>query len=419
MAFLSKAGVERLWLHIISKLGGKVDKVDGKGLSTNDYTTEEKEQLVTLNSLVGDTAVATQISDAISTITPDSIGAVDQDDYYGLNEKEGAVVSAKSLDGAWIKATSYISATQAGEGDASPENIRAISGWDTATLTRTGRNLVSHLDYTATNGNKATIITEDVIDVTTPSTYDYANIPIRLKGGVTYTLYVRCEVYGRAEDATGSTVIRVKFPNSTGVARDKKMYENGVCTVLAVYTPESDIDDKIMLYLNFGSSVPASVRAQVMLLEGEYTEDTIPAFEPCVRQTLTADLPETVYGGNLNWMTGLLTVTHGQVESYVDEALPDGWISSTGALTEGAQVVYPLDVPYTIQLTPQQLEALQGINTVWSDCGNTRALFNYALCESYGSEVSDPVEEREKLLIVVSATEPTSPETGMLWFDIS
>ena len=58
MAFLDKSGVERLWLHIISKLNGKVDTVDGKGLSTNDYTTEEKEQLATLSALVGDTAAA-------------------------------------------------------------------------------------------------------------------------------------------------------------------------------------------------------------------------------------------------------------------------------------------------------------------------------------------------------------------------
>ena len=45
MAFLDRTGVERLWAHIISKLGEKVDAVEGKGLSTNDYTNEEKEKL--------------------------------------------------------------------------------------------------------------------------------------------------------------------------------------------------------------------------------------------------------------------------------------------------------------------------------------------------------------------------------------
>lgn len=96
MGFLDGSGVARLWEHIIYKLGNKVDKETGKGLSTNDYTTTEKNKLAgiaeganktivdsalsststnpvqnkvvnaainDLNTLVGDTAVSTQISD--------------------------------------------------------------------------------------------------------------------------------------------------------------------------------------------------------------------------------------------------------------------------------------------------------------------------------------------------------------------
>lgn len=48
MAFLDKTGLERLWLHINSRLNKKVDKIDGKDLSTNDYTTTEKEKLANL-----------------------------------------------------------------------------------------------------------------------------------------------------------------------------------------------------------------------------------------------------------------------------------------------------------------------------------------------------------------------------------
>ncbi len=43
--FLDKAGLARLWQHIVAKLGGKVDKVEGKGLSTNDFTNEDKTKL--------------------------------------------------------------------------------------------------------------------------------------------------------------------------------------------------------------------------------------------------------------------------------------------------------------------------------------------------------------------------------------
>lgn len=52
MAFLNEQGLERLWLHIIAKLGNKVDRVDGKGLSTNDYTTEEKNKLANIENVI-------------------------------------------------------------------------------------------------------------------------------------------------------------------------------------------------------------------------------------------------------------------------------------------------------------------------------------------------------------------------------
>lgn len=63
MAFLDENGVSRLWTRVLSKLGSKVDKVDGKGLSTNDYTTEEK------NKLAGIENGAQVNQNAIGTIT--------------------------------------------------------------------------------------------------------------------------------------------------------------------------------------------------------------------------------------------------------------------------------------------------------------------------------------------------------------
>lgn len=85
MAFLNERGVERLWSHIISKLGSKVDKIDGKDLSTNDYTDEEKNKLTdaidgvsNLNILVGDTSVSEQITSAIEEFEDATIAYVDK-----------------------------------------------------------------------------------------------------------------------------------------------------------------------------------------------------------------------------------------------------------------------------------------------------------------------------------------------------
>lgn len=70
MAFLNKAGVERLWAHIISKLGEKVDIVEGKGLSTNDYTTVEK------NKLAGISESADAVSFSRSLTSGTKVGTI-------------------------------------------------------------------------------------------------------------------------------------------------------------------------------------------------------------------------------------------------------------------------------------------------------------------------------------------------------
>lgn len=45
MAFLNTAGLQHLWEKLKAQLNNKVDKATGKGLSTNDFTTTEKEKL--------------------------------------------------------------------------------------------------------------------------------------------------------------------------------------------------------------------------------------------------------------------------------------------------------------------------------------------------------------------------------------
>ena len=60
---LNKTGLTRLWQHIIARLGTKVDKVEGKGLSTNDFTTEEKSKLASIES----GATKTIVDEALSS----------------------------------------------------------------------------------------------------------------------------------------------------------------------------------------------------------------------------------------------------------------------------------------------------------------------------------------------------------------
>lgn len=48
--FIDNNGLAHLWLLLKEKFNNKVDKITGKGLSTNDYTTEEKNKLAGLNN---------------------------------------------------------------------------------------------------------------------------------------------------------------------------------------------------------------------------------------------------------------------------------------------------------------------------------------------------------------------------------
>ena len=106
---------------------------------------------------------------------------------------------------------------------------------------------------------------------------------------------------------------------------------------------------------------------RVQLEEGTIATE----YEPYRGKSITMELGQTVYGGSLNWQTGVLTVTHGNLPAYAGEALPGPWISGTGQLDLGAQVVYALAEPITIQLLPTEILAVPGENVLCTDTGGT------------------------------------------------
>lgn len=152
------------------------------------------------------------------------------------------------------------------------------------------------------------------------------------------------------------------------------------------------------------------------LFEGVITTDQ---FEPYQGQTYTADLGQTVYGGTVDLVTGVLTVdrlviTRNTANMNNNEEYP-GWkdaifneyfgngrnvlvneplnigesygvntVAAIGAiwlpintygktqsewiaLAQDIQITIPLATPQTIQLTPQEIQTLVGYNRVWSE----------------------------------------------------
>lgn len=92
--------------------------------------------------------------------------------------------------------------------------------------------------------------------------------------------------------------------------------------------------------------------------------------------SITVQLGQTVYGGTVDLVSGVGTLTMANIASYNGETIGEPWLSSmdkyvAGATpTTGAQVVYTLATPITFQLTPTQIAMLERYNTIWADEGD-------------------------------------------------
>lgn len=168
MAFLSYDGLLYFWQKIKALLAGKVDKVDGKGLSTNDFTTAEKNKLASLmnythpttsgnkhipaggsaNQILGWSADGTAkwVNEKDTTYSVMSGATIDADGNSGLvpSPTKGAQRWLDST-GAWTTPpnTTYGAASTTSAGLMSAADKKKLDG------IATGANKYVHPSYTA------------------------------------------------------------------------------------------------------------------------------------------------------------------------------------------------------------------------------------------------------------------------------
>ena len=249
-----------------------------------------------------------------------------------------------------------IEPVQEGSGDPGPENIRPISGWTEANVTRSGKNLFDKSVYETLNQD-----------------YDYISdsykcMIIKLKPNTKYT----CSLSAESTDSNGLILLNnVREVNSVGYfdfrkASDTKTYttdSNGYLYIGA-YASTSNIQNRLS-------------NVSVQIEEGS----SATTYTPYNGQTYTiqfkdGDNPLTVYGGTLDVTSGELTVTDVHITSYSGETLPSTWISDRDVYAEGttpttgAEVVYKLANSVTYHLTPTQIRTLVGNNNIWADTGD-------------------------------------------------
>jgi hypothetical protein len=244
-----------------------------------------------------------------------------------------------------------IPVTQEGTGDPSPDNIRDFISFSGVNVSRTGKNL---LDTTnAVNGG----INADGSVNANPSDPRKVTKMLPVKPNTAYYFRnVVSAVYGRSGywyDASGNGIGLISFGGVSASSGTATSLANAAyCRVCYFATNES------ICMMSLGTTQPTD-------------------YELYTGNTYQITFGQTVYGGEYDARTGVLTVTHGYIASYNGEVINEPWISSMdkyvegGTPTSGAQVVYPLSTPQTIQLSPCPIDTLEGVNNIWADTGNT------------------------------------------------
>lgn len=324
-------------------------------------------------------------------------------------EMSGAMVSVvDAAERPVVHLLSGIAPVQAGSGDPSPDNVRAISGWDTARLIRSRKNLFHAGDLSFT-------VTKKV------------NFNPPLPPG-TYTLSAVVESADTDREVS-SFFVMDRNDTRGELTRGERASASFTSTIPVTF---------ISFYASSNhanSALDTCTWSDVQLELGSVAT----AYESYQYVELSTDLTDTIYAGTLDWTTGVLTVTHKQrtvttctrnsgsptvpvgyrcavltINDMFYNGLDNGWCDCLkpvktmwnvkqpsimfgasgsgntlymaypeerlGTTLESAiayleanppTIVYPLQTAQVIQLTPQQLDMLKGCNTLRSGAGDT------------------------------------------------
>lgn len=258
------------------------------------------------------------------------------------------------------------------------EPMQDLHGYDSISVTRTGKNLFNWNAWNGCGIARGTAVFENY-GVTLTATeadcytyYDVANDRYPAAAIMTVTEGETITLTWEADsDADGKVYI---MPN--GGTSGSVQTNNSVAKSLS-YTVAAGITYVTVCFgvTNNGTTIEYNnIMLRLAGLDG--------TFEPYQSDTYTIAIPDppgTVYGGTLDLVSGVLIATHGYIASYAGEALPGKWISDRDVYaagtspTTGAQVVYEMASPITYDLSSQQISMLSvtGTNVVTTDNGNT------------------------------------------------
>lgn len=399
-------------LNVGSSYYVTVDVTTTQGMSVNAQSNTFTVSIDT--PTLGEATVVNNACDGYISVTSNLSG-----EYGGSGSGEIVSFETDSED-IFSKLQVDLEPIQEGSGTPSPSNVRPIRGHSGVDVNIKGKNLFNNRDvkvysaYLKDNGS------------TEPPQWFYSDdsktIRIPCKPNTTYTASLPIESTIFRAGSTSSDLAPIKWDDKVLLTQriDAPNSKFIVCT-----TGESDK----YLIIQIGFSM-----MDIFISEGQIEEgSTATEYEPYQQpQTITATLPQTVFGGYVDLISGKLVVDRASVDlgsldytlnatnrfyatlpspakptgSYdvVSDCLCDVYAPKTqnqvfaGAIgiapqatvgttvyiydsayattdaiksgLQGRMFCYELAAPQTYQLTPQQVNTLVGTNNVWSEQGN-------------------------------------------------
>ena len=329
--------------------------------------------------------------------------------------QSGSIITCYPVEGSPLRVVSDITAVQAGTGDPSPDNVRPISGWDSANLVRCGVNLLPQTYQSVQQNGVVWTVNQDKSIVVSGTATGYSGVSEEITFGL---FQKKFDVYIKADNLNN---IQMQLVINEG-ANYIVLRANSIIK----YTGSRNYD-RVQLMIKRSND---GLTTNGILYPMFYVGNSAPDYEPYRGQTYTADFGETVYGGTLDWTTGVLTVTWVKADLSqpfyyptggngvrFNKALDDNYNHNTTALCSHGLIVknitthgfiigadnnknvyaigllddlglssieeyktwaesntielyYKTNHPYTIQLTPTQILAISGLNTVYCDTGD-------------------------------------------------
>lgn len=300
------------------ELSKKVDAVPGKGLSTEDYSSVEKEKLEGIEAEANKTTIDTTLTRTGQAADAKTVGdAIANEDKKALAAFATDTASgpiAHFEDGAdnipMKDVLVHIEPVQAGSGDPSPTNVRAISGWTAAKVMRCGKNLAEPAFESATKDGITAVRQSDGSYVFNGTATRETNFFLGSTDGNTVTIPIPRNtplvISGCPDGGGGSTWRLVAWYYNGGTYLNRSTQDVG---------SGGTINDAEADGIRFAMQIKNGATCENLVFKSmlRLASDTDSTYEPYSGNIYSITFPTeagTVYGGTLDVATGTLTVTH-------------------------------------------------------------------------------------------------------------